>query len=259
MDRAARLQATAHDAESLASTAQTQAYEKHLASIAARKKALASGVGEDQASAIAAAADEDATYRAAAEAWKRTADAYQQVETLLAGASPATVERVRWSKSRAMIRSGEIGKGVDELESLLDAFAEEGRGESEIARMTREELATAYYYGARLMRLGGSPAEEWRAVSDKSRQHFRYLAEASRTDGKANESVQNHERNLELVLNLEQSSLVDIQGKALPKDSPRAGRDGLLKGKRKGKTNRPPRQRDDARGAGGAGDLGDGW
>jgi hypothetical protein len=37
--------------------------------------------------------------------------------------------------------------GVDELEEMLDKLSDEGRGDSELARKCREEVATGYYYG----------------------------------------------------------------------------------------------------------------
>ena len=68
----------------------------------------------------------------------------------------------------------------------------------------------------------------------------------------------NYQRNLELVLNLEQSSLQELQGRPLPRQSPREGANGLRPGNWPGKSQRPPRNRD-GRGAGGAGDIGPGW
>lgn len=257
-DQAAGLQVQAARAEGEAAAAQEKAYAAHLASIEARRAEFLSQSAEDAARARVAAAAEDEAYKAAAEAWKKTADKFGQIETVLAGAPAAELARVRWAKSRAAIRSGEIARGVNELEDLLDEFLADGREESEIARSTREELATAYYYGARLMRLAGKSAEDWRAISGKARQQFRYLAEQSRERGAAEETVRDYERNLELVLNLEQSSLGDLQGRPLPKQSPRNGANGLRPGNRPGKSPRPPRQRD-GRGAGGTGPLDAGW
>ncbi|MFO0873895.1 MAG: hypothetical protein U0575_07975 [Phycisphaerales bacterium] len=70
--------------------------------------------------------------------------------------------------------------------------------------------------------------------------------------------MQDYERNLELVLNLEQNSLGELQAHPLPRESPRTGADGLRPGDRPGKNPRPPRRRD-ARGAGGNDDIGPGW
>ena len=64
------------------------------------------------------------------------------------------------------------------------------------------------------------------------------------------------QRNVELVLNLEQSSLEELQAKPRPKYEPPGNREGNRPGR--GKSPRPPRKGDD-RGAGAAGDIGPGW
>jgi hypothetical protein len=257
-DQAARLQARAARAERSAAAAQETAYAAHLAGIEARRAAFISQSPDAAASARVAAAAEDQAYHDAAIEWKKTADAFGQIESVLQGASPQSLARIRWARSRALIRAGEIGRGADDLEDLLEEFAARGESESDIARSTREELATAYYYGARLMRLAGKSAEDWRAISSKARQQFRYLTEQSRTKGAPEETTMNYQRNLELVLNLEQSSLQELQGRPMPRQSPREGANGLRPGNRPGKSQRPPRKRD-SRGAGGAGDIGPGW
>jgi hypothetical protein len=201
---------------------------------------------------------EDDAYKAAAIAWRDTADVFGQIESVLQNTAPESLAEVRWSRSRALVRSGDIARGADDLEDLLDEFTAKGQEDTNLARSAREELATAYYYGARLMRLAGRSQEDWRAVSGKARQQFRYLAEQSRTDHKPEETTLNYQRNLELVLNLEQSSLNELQGRPMPRQSPRNGQEGLRPGNRKGKTQRPPRNRD-GRGAGGAGEIGPGW
>jgi len=257
-DQAARLQAHAAVAEKEAAAAQEAAYAHHLAAIDARRRAFLSQSPDDAAAAREAAATEDAAYKVAAEAWRKAADAFAPIQAILEGTSPDALSRIRWARGRALVRSGDIARGVTDLEDLLDEFAQAGTADSEIATSTREELATAYYYGARLMRLAGIPAEEWRAVSGKARQQFRYLAEKSIAAGTQDQAVRDHEKNLELVLNLEQSSLQDLQGRPLPRLSPRDGAQGLRPGNRPGKTQRPPTRRD-GRGAGGAGDIGEGW
>jgi len=293
-DRAAGMRGYAAKAEAEAMKLQEAAYEKHLAAIEARRRSFLAQTPEAAAEVKGAVEAEDGAYKLAAAAWVKTASAFEEIETLLGETSADTLARVKWSRSRALVRSGEIALGADGLEALLDEFAEAGTLETPLGRSTREELATAYYYGARLMRLAGMPAEEWRAVSGKARQQFRYLAETrdaaasgaalDKPGGKAGsgeaavatagdakitgDSVgggtsgevvsSDQQKNLELVLDLEQSSMTDLQGRPLPKLSPRTGQEGLRPGKRQGKSKRPPRQRD-GRGAGGVGDIGGGW
>jgi len=257
-DRAARLQAEAIAAEYRANDAQEAAYAVHLSAMDARRAAFLSQSAADEVTARDATAAEDGAYAVAAERWKETADKLQAVQTALGSESPAAAQRVRWARARAMVRAGEVWLGIGELEQLVDELEGVGDAHSTLARGAREELATAYYYGARLLRLSGMPAQEWRIESGKARQNFRYLAERAIERGEAPEVAQNYQRNVELVLNLEQASLVDIQGKPLPKESPRTGNAGNRPGNRPGKSQRPPTRRD-ARGAGGAGDIGDGW
>ena len=262
IDRAARLQNQASASQVVAQQAQEIAYSAHLVAIDARRLAFLEPSVEHQAQALDATTSEERLYAHAADLWKESADRLQDVLTTLGDASPKTARDIRWARAHANVRAGEIWTGIEDLEALvnelegLDGTDGEHKSPSAsdaaFARSVREELATAYYYGARLLRLSGMPAQEWRVESGKARQHFRYLAESV-----DDEPAKNYQRNLELVLNLEQSNLMDLQGKPLPKESPRVGKNGDRPGNRPGKSKRPPQQ--DGRGAGGAEQIRDGW
>lgn len=255
-DRAGDVLIEAQRLEAAAQQAQDLAFEHHVAALKARMAAAADPSPERTREAQQAAEVEGLAYRAAAEAWKATADKLQSAQDLLAACGSAMTDHVRIAKDRALIRAGEIGAGVNDLSALLDTLDEAGLAESPTAREAREELATGYYYGARLMRLAGRPTPEWREVAEIARQNFRYLAE---TAGAADpQKPADLQRNLELVLNLEQSAQTDLAASPLPKNSPRGGGDKLGPPK-KGKSKRPPRNKDDARGAGGVGDIDAGW
>jgi hypothetical protein len=258
-DRAAALHAEARSLERTALELQDAAYTAHLAAIEARKTALVAptdGAAGADAAVVEATKREDAAYAAAASAWSKAADAYGATLEVLGDAAPEEAARVRWSQARAQVRAGDVWTGITSLEALLEEESAAGRGDDAQARAVREELATAYYYGARLLRLSGMPAQEWRIESGKARQHFRYLAESSR-EGDA-ERARAQQRNLELVLNLEQSSLAELQGRPLPRESPCKG-NMACRTPGKGNTSQRPPERRDARGAGGAGPIGDGW
>lgn len=255
-DRARDVLIEAQKLDSAAQSAQDSAFEKHLAALAARKAAVANASPELTRAAQEAAEVESRAYRAAAEAWKATADKLQSAQELLNACGSPRADEVRIAKARALIRAGEISSGVNELTALLDALDDAGQAASPRAREAREELATGYYYGARLMRLAGRPTAEWREISELSRQNFRYLAETCGAD--APEKPADLQRNLELVLNLEQSAQEELMASPLPKNSPRGGGDKLGPPK-KGKSKRPPRNKQDARGAGGVGDIEGGW
>ncbi len=192
-------------------------------------------------------------------AWHAAADKLHEAQELLTAAGSDKAQSVRIARDRALVRSGSIAEGVNDLEAMLDSLGDAGQGASPLADQAREEAATGYYYGARLLRSAGKPANEWREVSGLARQNFRYLAEANNetpSDPKSADS----QKNLEMVLNLEQSSSEDLEAKPLPKYSPSRGADGLSgEGTRPGKTKRPPRRKSDARGAGGVGDIEGGW
>lgn len=256
-DRARDVIGQAQKLETAAQAAQDAAYQSHLDSLKARKAALVSKTPDDVAAARAATDKEDEAYRVAADAWKSTADKLQQAQDMLAGCASAKTDPVRVARDRALIRAGKIAEGVGDLENLLETMAEKGEQESALARKAREEVATGYYYGARLMRVAGKPAADWRAVSGAARQNFRYLAETGEAgaEGKSGEL----QKNLELVLNLEQSVQEDLLAKPLPKNSPRGDGEGLRPGNRPGKSKRPPRKGQDARGASGVGDIDGGW
>lgn len=256
-DRASDLLAEARKLDAEAEMKQEAAYQAHLAALKARKAGLEQRTPEATTAAKAAADAEDTAYALAAEAWSITADRLKQAHDMLLSAGSEKAPTVRIARNRALIRAGNIAEGVNDLEVMLDTLADSGQGTTTLADQAREEAATGYYYGARLLRAAGKPTNEWREVSGHARQNFRYLAEtnANREDAKAAE----RQKNLELVLNLEQSAEGDLQAKPLPKYSPRRGGEGLRDGNRPGKTKRPPRKKDDARGAGGVGDIPGGW
>lgn len=286
-EQAEGLIARADEAQREATRLQGEAYEAHLAALAARMRARGT---EDAALARDAAKAAEAEGAAAAKAegaWRRVVDTLSPAIELLRDTDAGIERDLRVARAHAAVRSGDIGEGADDLEAMLDELANEGKGESELARSARAELGTAYYYGARLLRMSGKPAEVWREVAGRARQQFRYLAEQG--EGGAREtgagtgagtgvdgvkegmvgerragaasgtaaSVEDHRKNIELVLNLEQSSLEELYARARPKDSPTGAGNRLGQGKRRGRGqngNGPPQN-----GAGMGDEVGPGW
>lgn len=254
--QAARLQTEAASAENTAESAQASAYATHLAALDARRAAFLSQSAEDESKALEATKAEDSAYAAAASAWKDAATKISAVQSVLDNGSTPEGTQLRLAHAKALVRSGEIWTGIESLESLVgdaDAASDTGPLQTKV----REELATAYYYGARLLRLSGLPAQAGMVESGKARQQFRFLAEAERSKG--DEAAENHQRNLELVLNLEQSSLAELQAKPLPRESPSKCQGNRPCSNCNKKGNKPPQQKKDARGAGGAGAIPPGW
>jgi hypothetical protein len=257
-DRAAKLVAKADDAQQDALALQAAAYEKHLAAINARIAAFGKDDESLHKAAQAATAEEEAAYALASASWKKTADALAEAQTYVDEIGGPVREEIRLAKARALVRTGDVAAGTNELEDMLFDAGEHGELDTPLALKAREELATAYYYGARLMRLAGKPADEWREVAGRARQNFRYLAESAKARGAAASEVTNHEKNGELVLNLEQSSLDELYAKPRPKDSPTGKCNGLGNQPRPGRKGRNQGDKP-AKGAGMNGEIGDGW
>ena len=242
--------------------AQERAYDAHLIVIDQRRATFLDHPdeidgGSDDAALLAAMEMERLGYEAAAARWVETADAYAQVEERLEEGDPRILDRIRWSKGRARVRSGAIWDGAAELELLIEPRSSEA-GDVELARAAREELATAHYFGARLLRLAGEPAEKWRAEVIKARQHFRYLAETASAGNLDAAQVLGLEDNVERTIDLEQMDKSELEGRPLPRESPRATRGRRPGQGPPGASQRPPTERD-GRGAGGAGPIGPGW
>lgn len=269
-ETAARMVARAESIEKDAIALQETAYNAHLAAITARVAAFGSSDEALRAKAAEAGKAEEAAYAKASGVWRQTADALAEAEAAVTDSQGEFRDEIRLARGRALVRSGDVAQGAAILVELLDESTQAiGAGDAgavrtasatrreSLARAAREELATAYYYGARLMRLAGKPADEWREVASLAKQNFRYLAEDAKSRGAPAEEIANHEKNGELVLNLEQSSLDELYAKPRPRESPTGQCNGL--GKQPGK--KPGKKPGDkpAKGAGMNGEIGDGW
>lgn len=314
-DQAASLVQKAQSQSALATQAQEAAYQSQLKVLTARRAAFVAGVDWQaqpkhplSQAVLEATAQQDSAYEHAAEVWNVTAELYGEATDKLlkamrtdkaadSGMSPADqdlLESLRWAEARAMVRSGEVFHGVEQLQALLDLrVAEANQAASSMVRIPdqakslptdaiREELAAAQYIGARLLREEGRPPEVWRPVANEARQHYRFLsapdiessagvtsavataddaADATNaslaTNGEttrqenanarpsnarpsnsppsnAGDSAasaeldrdQRLQRNLEQVLNLEQSTSDQLEGLPLPRRAPLARRPG---------------------------------
>lgn len=270
-DQAARIVARAETLQSTALAMQESAYAAHLKAIDARVAAFGNADETKRAAALEAGAAEEAAYAKAAEAWRATAAALAEAEAVVSEKGGAVHDEIRLAHGRALVRTGDVAAGATMLEDLLDELSARSGAQPDagvvrtgaeakataLSRAAREELATAYYYGARLMRLAGKPAEEWREAAARAKQNFRYLAEDAKSRGAPDDVIANHEKNGELVLNLEQSSLDELYAKPRPKDSPTGQANNLCRNK----GNRPGRKPGDkpSKGAGMRQEIGDGW
>jgi hypothetical protein len=266
-ERAAELVARADAARDGAEALQSSAHALHVAAVEARARAAASaGDAALHRAALEAVAAEEAAYAASGAAWSGVAGTLEEAQALLAEAGSPRERDVRIAKAEALVRSGEVAAGANELEDMLGELTAErraahrapgaGAGDAALEHRVREELATAYYHGARLQRLAGAPEDEWRDAARHAREQFRYLAEEARARGEAGGRVLDLERNVELVLDLEQSAGDQVALKVKPRDCPSGQCKGL--GTRKGK-GRKPSDGTPSPGAGMQGEIGDGW
>lgn len=258
-DKAARIVARAEHEQDSATALQETAYQAHLRAIAARAAATGTSDPALNAAVRDAEQEEERTASAAKSAWAATAETIQSAKELVGDGDPALRDRLRLAHARASVRAGQIAAGTLELEDLLESAETPQTQGSPLVLAAREELATAYYYGARLMRMAGKPTDEWRELSGLARQNYRYLSERARATGGDPQSAIDLERNGELVLNLEQSSIEQLLMRPRPKDCPGGNCNGGLPGKqkKKGKGKRPGEQ--PSNGAGMNGEIGDGW
>ena len=254
-DLAADRFAMARIEDAAASKLQEVAYEAQFKTFEARRKLLLDDSEANRTQVEQASQEEQAAYTAASDAWKNVADRYQEATTLLEGSPQA--KQVKWLRGRALVRSGEVFNGIEELQSVLDEATQEGKSGNALATAAREELAAAHYYGARLLREEGRASDLWRQVSETSRQQYRFLAEQT---SKVSQSklASNLQRNVERVLDLEQADRSELIGRPIPKESPRGRRPGDGEpGKRPGRGPRPGAR--PGNGASGMLEIGPGW
>ncbi len=167
-----------------------------------------------------ATAREDEAYRAAQEAWAKVASQLDETLASMGESDSIAAKNIRWLRDRATIGSGGISSGVNSLEEMLGELKSDSQDTLLLRLRVREELASAYYYGARLMRLSGRPEEEWRLVSDRARQNARVLAESAEPAMKHITAGPDYQKNLEVMLDFELRSLQELQDAPAPANSP---------------------------------------
>ncbi len=251
---------TARAMEQAAANLQQIAYEHNVAAIEARRVAfLPDAPTAAKAQLEQAIEAERIAYEKAAAAWTATADAWEHLESSLGKFNLDSTASIQWSRARALVRSGAVWDGARVLETLVFKLdASDTSPQRDLARAAREELAVAHYYGASLLRLQGKPASEWRPEVIKARQHFRYLAESAADTGATARVVRDLEDNVERAINLEQMDHSELEGRPLPRQSPRIARGASSRNaKRPGQGRRPGEE--DGRGAGRPLPIGRGW
>ena len=251
---AARVVEAARADEKIAEQLLDDAYAAHLRALEARAAASGKEDATLRAAADKASAEEAQAYARSEAQWQRVADNLQQAITALQPADASAARELRVDRARAVLRAGDIPGAMGDLEQVLTELADTKAESSTTAMRAREELGTAMYFGARVLRMSGKPADEWRPLAAGARQQFRYLAQHARDTNASPDSITNHDKNTELVLNLEQSGLDELLAKPRPRACPN-GNGKLSTAKRPGR--RPGDK--PGNGAGMDGEIGQGW
>lgn len=150
----------------------------------------------------------------AAEDWQGAVQAYDEALARMPSDKAEARARVRLAQAKARVLTGDLPEAMQDMEGLLSDVLR-GPGDGELARAVREELASAQYHAAWLMRLEGADRQEWTAQTDLARQNFRLLAEHAVAHGDARAG--DHQKNLEASIRLAQMDLSELQGLPLPK------------------------------------------
>jgi len=147
-----------------------------------------------------------------AEAWPEAVQAW--ADALAATPTDKQLARfqIRLAHANARIYAGELPEAMEDMETLLTE-THAAKVDAAFQREVRSSLGSARYYSAWLMRLEGAPTDEWLVQSESARQHFRLLAEETKTTTLAT----GFEKNLEATVRLEQMDLSELQGLPLPK------------------------------------------
>ena len=161
-----------------------------------------------------------ANAHAQAGGWQGASAAYTQAMHALPKDARSDRHWLALAQARARIKAGEMVEGQEQLETLIEDL-KGTPGQEALAIEARHELASASYYAAWLMRLEGATADEWKPEVERSRQHFRLLAEQAEasSDG-AKPEANAFKRNLEAAIRLEQMDLSVLEAKPLPKECP---------------------------------------
>ncbi len=155
---------------------------------------------------------------AARQKFATSADSYSAAISTIPDDDHDARDRLQLEHARVRIQAGEMVEGQEQLQKLLEDLESRGNLSSELATSARNELATATYYAAWLMRLEGATVEEWKPEAERARQQFRLLAEQH--GGNGPESGLQFQKNLEATIRLEQMDLDVLMAKPLPKNCP---------------------------------------
>ena len=165
------------------------------------------GVILDQAAGILAAAERHAS----AEEWAQAIEEYDRALELLPVDQVARIRQVRLAKARAQMFASQLPEANRALEELLSEVTQDPKADPSLAAQTRGALANSQYYMTWLLRLEGTPREEWWPFIEGARQNYRLLAE----EGAPNDR-ERAKKDLDATLRLARLDLSELQALPLP-------------------------------------------
>lgn len=151
-------------------------------------------------------------------AWADAASAFGAAKGNLAQDEHADAVNLAILEAKARIQAGELTEAQADLETLLEDEEATANPDPELITQLRNEVGTAAYFSAWLMRLDGASADEWKPETEKARQQFRLLSEEA--GAKNDPKAETFKKNLEAVIKLQQMDLSILQALPLPKKCP---------------------------------------
>jgi hypothetical protein len=200
-------------------------------------------VRSEKAGKVLAQADR----HAAAGEWADAIKGYDEALRLLPAEKVEAARSVRLARARAQMQNKQLLAAHDGLKALCAEMQADPKADRALLAQARSALAQSHYYVTWLMRLRGSPSEEWGPEIESARQAYRLLAEQAgeRGDEKAR---RRHEEDLEAAVRLARMSLEELAGQPVPAQVRGAGgkKVARIKGPSPSQGSKPPA---DARGA----------
>ncbi len=152
---------------------------------------------------------------AAVGTWKEAEKAYGEALDLLPSGSVDEGRALRLERAKAQMMIGQLPDARGDLEILVDELATDPKTDPKLLSDARSTLANAEYYMTWLMRLEGSPRDDWESEIEASRQNYKLVAEQAEHANDAELAAKTKE-NLEASIRLARLELKDLQGMPLP-------------------------------------------
>jgi hypothetical protein len=165
----------------------------------------------DRVAAVLARADA----AAADQKWEQADELYDEALRGLPADQVAEVRRVRLERAKAQMLAHKRPVAHEDLKDLVQEVTADPAADPRLLAEARAALANAQYYTTWLMRLEGSPREDWEPEIEAARQNFSLLAEQAEAKGDA-AAAKKHEEDLESAIRLARMDLADLMGLPLP-------------------------------------------